>query len=529
MWVFDLLQSFFSPEGLLAPLILGFGGGGTSTTVVESAPDVSQFMQMKVPSASELKLTLTKAIVDGKITPVIADEILQQRTELEGLAVDHRLEDAQYEALAQLQVISQQGFTIADKARINNIFDQSAAKARGAREAIVASARSRGIGGSGIELGAQQRAQQASAQDANRFYSDLAAAGLDNSRQATQALAQAATGMRSQDFNEQAKVAEAQDAINALNTKAKLTIQESNINRDMAAQAANLARETELAKFNAGVSNQEAAWNANIPMMRFQAEMELAKGKSGAFSKGGSQSSSGATTKQPGLDEYGRVIGAAGEVYKNIPQGGATNTYTGASDYGVGAANASQYGSYGGLDQWSDSNAKQDVDFMQSFDTGKFLQSLSSDKDSDQPASLPQQTSIEQGTPTFDAPRASGGGGGAPDTTMQDIGAIVGIIGTVAMMFSDEEAKTDKKEFDPHEFISSLTGYKYNYKPGYGDPQARHAGVMAQDLEKTDVGRGMVTDTPAGKMVDTNQLASTFAAVLANMNDRLEKVEGGKR
>lgn len=91
------------------------------------------------------------------------------------------------------------------------------------------------------------------------------------------------------------------------------------------------------------------------------------------------------------------------------------------------------------------------------------------------------------------------------------IGSGVGAVG--AAVASDEQVKEDVKEFDPDQFLDSITGYKYKYKnKDLGD--GSNGGVMAQDLEKTPEGAAIVEDTPEGKMVDYGK---GFGLLLASM------------
>lgn len=96
---------------------------------------------------------------------------------------------------------------------------------------------------------------------------------------------------------------------------------------------------------------------------------------------------------------------------------------------------------------------------------------------------------------------------------------------TVASMFSDERGKEGVEEFNASDFLDTLTNYKYKYKDqkhGVGD----HMGPMAQDLEKSDIGAGMIMETPEGKMVDTRKASMAALGSLADMNQRLKKLEG---
>ena len=81
-------------------------------------------------------------------------------------------------------------------------------------------------------------------------------------------------------------------------------------------------------------------------------------------------------------------------------------------------------------------------------------------------------------------------------------------------------------ETKPYSFDYNNKGRKLQAALG-NDPDGRQYGVMAQDLERSPVGRSMVVDTPAGKVVDTNKAAMASLAANARLNERLERMEAG--
>jgi hypothetical protein len=87
-----------------------------------------------------------------------------------------------------------------------------------------------------------------------------------------------------------------------------------------------------------------------------------------------------------------------------------------------------------------------------------------------------------------------------------------------ASSFSDERTKTQVNpgERDLKSFYDKLGTHSYEYKDAFKDNglagPGRHVSPMAQELEKSDVGRGMVKDTPQGKVVDYGK---GFGAMLA--------------
>jgi hypothetical protein len=108
------------------------------------------------------------------------------------------------------------------------------------------------------------------------------------------------------------------------------------------------------------------------------------------------------------------------------------------------------------------------------------------------------------------------------------IGGIVGAVGGLVGALSDERAKTDIRSADKDvdEFLDAVRPSKYRYREGYGDP-GTHYGVVAQDLEKTPMGRTMVSRDEQG-MRHVEFRPTELLAVMADMHDRLRNLERGK-
>jgi hypothetical protein len=105
----------------------------------------------------------------------------------------------------------------------------------------------------------------------------------------------------------------------------------------------------------------------------------------------------------------------------------------------------------------------------------------------------------------------------------QIYGASVGALaagGAAAATKSDERAKKAigrDSDADVHEFLNALEEHSYQYRDGQGPP-GEHHGPMAQELEKTKIGRGLVQTGPDGmKRVDTERLTLALAGAVARM------------
>lgn len=97
-------------------------------------------------------------------------------------------------------------------------------------------------------------------------------------------------------------------------------------------------------------------------------------------------------------------------------------------------------------------------------------------------------------------------------------------------MASDERVKTDigsapNASQAIEAFVNAIKPHTYKYKNAE-DGTGEKMGVMAQDLEKTAVGKTMVDEAPDGtKMVDTNKAIGVILAGMADMNKKLKKLE----
>ena len=94
-------------------------------------------------------------------------------------------------------------------------------------------------------------------------------------------------------------------------------------------------------------------------------------------------------------------------------------------------------------------------------------------------------------------------------------------------LVTDEDSDKSKNELQEEESLSLeqidelltiLTPYTFQYKDQtYG--AGKRFGIMAQDLEKSDVGKQFVIDTPVGKMVDFGNMMGLIVASQAYLHE----------
>lgn len=121
---------------------------------------------------------------------------------------------------------------------------------------------------------------------------------------------------------------------------------------------------------------------------------------------------------------------------------------------------------------------------------------------------------------------------GAASTAAQKDPLAAGINAAYGAYFSDErlkEAIADVTDDEIDAFLNNIASKEYEYNDegeAKGAPKGRHTGVMAQDLEKSKIGKRLVRETDEGdKMVDVNESVSALLAAAANMNRRIQKLE----
>lgn len=99
----------------------------------------------------------------------------------------------------------------------------------------------------------------------------------------------------------------------------------------------------------------------------------------------------------------------------------------------------------------------------------------------------------------------------------QMLGQLIGAGGMAAMAFSDKRVKKNIKPInkkDLKEFRAKVKPYIFEYKDKKHG-KGKWAGVMAQDLEKTKIGREIVEEVDGVKMINIPKIASLSLAALA--------------
>jgi predicted metal-dependent phosphoesterase TrpH len=280
-----------------------------------TAADKANIAGITQPSIQDLAVQLQEYVSAGQFTPQQAVTILQQESANQGYKIDPAVLAAQYQTLSQLQQVGQGGYTPAMAAGINQAITEGNTAARGQREALMASANARGVGGSGLDIVSQQMANQNNANQAHQQGLDIAEAAQQAALQALAAGGTQANAMRGQQTDEQTKTAAAQDAIARFNTQAKQSTADTNIANANAAQAANLASAQGIANANTDVANKNAANQSGAAQSRFNNALNVARSSQAATAPMINASANQAATDNAVNTDYAKIASGLANTY----------------------------------------------------------------------------------------------------------------------------------------------------------------------------------------------------------------------
>ena len=260
-----------------------FGSSGSSNADRLRQEAIDAFASIKTPELSDLQVQLSKYVQSGVLTPEQAETEMLKSSAFNDIVSDPSLAGAQKQALSSMQNVAKSGgLTAIDKAQLQDITNQQNQDARSRNESVMQGARERGMGGSDISTVNQLMNEQGAADRASRQGTDVAAQAQVRALQAMQAAGSTAGTIRGQDYAEQAKKAEAENAIDLFNKQTLNQTNAYNVENANKAQAANLANAQAIANANTATGNENKMYNAQQNQNVFQDQMAQASGVSGA-------------------------------------------------------------------------------------------------------------------------------------------------------------------------------------------------------------------------------------------------------
>lgn len=297
-----------------APVIGGIIGNEQakdSRSAAQKARDaaLAQFAGLQLPSIDDQKLALEQYQSTGQLTPEMQQLINLGPSSYENVNVDPRLRSEQIKALESISGLASGNVTPADMAGFELARRNVAGEAQAKQNQILQDMQARGQGGSGAELIARLNANQSSADRLAQQQMEEAKA-IQNARM--QALAQQsnmAGNLRTQDYSEQARLADARDAIARFNAQNAQQVEGSNVGTRNQAQAANLQNAQAISKANTDLRNQQQTHNKGLLQQQFANQMRKAGQVAGQYSNQADENDKAASRTAAMYATIGQGIG----------------------------------------------------------------------------------------------------------------------------------------------------------------------------------------------------------------------------
>jgi hypothetical protein len=270
-----------------------------------------------MPDINEMRVQLQQLVQQGVFTPEEARTIEQESSSMNGITLDPKLKQNQMAALDQLSNIANEGgMTAMDRSKMAQIQNQENTAARGSREAILQNAQMRGMGGSGLELMSQMQNQQDAATRTSNRDMDVASMAQQRALDALIQSGQMSGQMQAQDFNQQAQVAGANDAISRFNAQNQQNQLNQNVGMRNQAQQNNLGAKQEIANANTQTQNQNQMYNKQLLQQQYENELKKRSGQAGIAQSNAEARNANSQAQANANNQFmGAMIGAGSAAY----------------------------------------------------------------------------------------------------------------------------------------------------------------------------------------------------------------------
>jgi hypothetical protein len=414
------------------------------------------------------------------------------------------------------------GATLAGRTALNRSGDAPFRESQ-LRLAQALEARASGRAPSIAEMQMREGTSRAVAQQ-NAF---VAAQRLRNPAQAARlAMTQGAAAQRAS--NLEASKLRMAEAIEAQRSLGEVTAAGRAQEGSLAAQQATLDQNVEVT--NAGAQNTRTAQQAELGMRgqlanqttaaeqaQYQAQLEQQAASEGA------QMTNTRATQQAQLGQQADIANtqamnaratAQGQITSELERqkmGGASQVASSRASAGgaVGAAQASAYGNI-----TSQGIAQEGANYRTELEiaTGLGQNQGAANQAYDSSRTGAEREAAGDASDSFNAGIGAGG----------EVGAAIA---------SDERLKKNVSSADREveEMLDKIKPKEFEYKNSSKHGKGERTGVMAQDLEESKAGRQMVVEGEDGKYIDWKRGLGALLAASANLNKRLEEIEGKKK
>jgi len=267
----------------LTPYLNDLQSGGLLSTGTDMLKNAGNALNgITAPDLTRLIPQLQLQVMQGYMTPAQAAAAIQEASGMQDVNTDQQSLQGQRDALARLAEIGTSGgMTEADRAALAATMNQTSAKTASDRAAQIQQMQMQGNAGAGSELAARLSGVQGGANANAMAGASSAQAAQARALAAIQAGLQGNANLNTQQFDQAAKKAAAQDAVNAFNAQARQNTNLQNATFQQAANTNNFNTANEIAKTNTGIYNTAAMMPYNAVQSNFENQLGLGKARSG--------------------------------------------------------------------------------------------------------------------------------------------------------------------------------------------------------------------------------------------------------
>lgn len=297
----------------------GAVAGGAAGYLLGKDDNSESYFDQMLKEAQSIPLPILKEYYPelykqvASLNPELETAITLGPSEMDGIATDPSLRQAQLNALSKLQEVGDAGGRdaqfIADASRLENDVNTNL---QGQQGAISQNMAARGISGGGSELVAKNMAAQNASNKQAQLAMDLNAQAQQRALQAIMQGGQLGGQIQNQDFNQASQKAQAADAINRFNTQNQQQVISNNVGAKNQAQEYNVKNAQNISNQNIGIKNQAQEYNNDLSQRQYDNELKK-KGLINTAYQGSANSSANASKNQ---DQFvGGLIDTAGKYY----------------------------------------------------------------------------------------------------------------------------------------------------------------------------------------------------------------------
>lgn len=254
---------------------------------------LAAYSGLSIPQIQDQMVNYDKYQQAGTLNPALEQLVNQQQSGLNDVQIDPRLKASQMAALQSISGLSQGTPQAGDLAGFELARRNVAGEQQAQQGKILQDMQQRGQGGSGAELLAKLKGNQSSTDELAKMDMQQAQQMQQAKLQAIQEQANLASGIRSQDYGQQADLAHAQDAINQWNAQNAQSVNRQNTNTQNSAQQYNLTNAQQIANNNTNVGNAQQDKNKALIQQQFNNRLAQAGGQAGV-----NQNTANAQTQQ---------------------------------------------------------------------------------------------------------------------------------------------------------------------------------------------------------------------------------------